>query len=224
MGLLVRIENSSYITNNEMNSFHLESARYTDVKIDRLFKFILPRPYSNCDIDLTTHEPISSVTLDRMFFDPIARSEYLYTQEFCLNQCNQYLALKYCNCTDAFMLSQTKNQSCETKQQVECINEFANISILENYKFCFPFCPLQCNKTEYRTTLASVKLYGESFVDYINDNPNLKSDHPSTQIIDASLARERFIRLNIYYDSLTYTFLSETSKMDIVSLISFIGS
>lgn len=121
------------------------------------------------------------------------------------------------------MLSQTKNQSCETKQQVECINEFANISILDNYKFCFPFCPLQCNKTEYRTTLASVKLYGESFVDYINDNPNLRSDFPSTQIIDASQARESFIRLNIYYDSLSYTYSSETSKMDIVSLISFIG-
>jgi hypothetical protein len=41
--------------------------------------------------------------------------------------------------------------------------------------------------------------------------------------MDPSMARESFVRLNIYYDSLSYTHLSESPKIDFFSLIGFVG-
>ena len=222
MGISIRIENSSYLSNSEMNMVHIESGTFTDLQIDRSFKFIIPRPYSNCDLDLITHQPVNK-NFNYMIFDKIAKSDYMYTQEFCLAQCNQYMTIQACNCSDAFIISQFETaQSCETPEQIKCLNKFLNRSILDTYNFCYSLCPLQCNKTEFMTTISSVKLIGDAYVDYIKENEVLRGDFPSGQI-DANVARKSFIRLNIYYDSLSYTHSSETPKIDVVSLISFIG-
>lgn len=82
---------------------------------------------------------------------------------------------------------------------------------------------MECNRTEFRTTLSSVNLLGESFVDLIKQNENLSHDFSSTRLESSQLARESFVRLNIFYDTLSYTHSSESVKLDFLTLIAFVG-
>jgi hypothetical protein len=49
--------------------------------------------------------------------------------------------------------------------------------------------------------------------DFSNDDKKLNSDR----------AKESVVRINIFYDSLSYTLSTESPKMDVVSLLSNIG-
>jgi len=63
---------------------------------------------------------------------------------------------------------------------------------------------------------------GDYYVEFIKKNGNLSKDFVSREI-DTNVARESFVRLNIYYESLSYTHLSESPKIDYFSLMGFIG-
>lgn len=85
-----------------------------------------------------------------------------------------------------------------------------------------PLCPLECNRTEYRTSLYSVQLIGDKYVEAIKANKNLTSDFV-TRELNVQSARESIVKLNIYYDSLSYQLSTESVKFDIVALLSSVG-
>ena len=51
VGAQIRIENSSYKINSEDDGIYLAPGYYTKVNVERHFKFTMPRPFSNCDLD-----------------------------------------------------------------------------------------------------------------------------------------------------------------------------
>ena len=63
---------------------------------------------------------------------------------------------------------------------------------------------------------------GDDFVDYIKENRNLAADFVQTQI-DAESAAKSVVKVNIFYESMSYELSSESPKMDIVSLLASIG-
>jgi len=65
-------------------------------------------------------------------------------------------------------------------------------------------------------------LSGDDFVDYIRDNKNLSSDFIQTKI-DSANAANSVVKVNIFYDSMSYELSTESPKMDIVSLLASIG-
>jgi hypothetical protein len=223
-GLIIRISNSSYLTSYELDGIQIQSGLYTNVQIERAFKFVLPKPYSNCDLD--NNDPKNGFS--SFIYDLMANSEYEYTQSLCLTQCIQYFTIKECNCSDSLIFSRFPSPSCVTDEQIKCSSNFYTKNLLENgssfqEKICFPLCPMECNRTEFRTTLSSVNLLGESFVDLIKQNENLSQDFSSTRLESSQLARESFVRLNIFYDTLSYTHSSESVKLDFLTLIAFVG-
>ena len=213
-GLVIRVENNSYLSNNEMNGVQIQSGTYTNVEITRSFKYILPKPFSNCEIDMTNPLGFNSI-----FYNIIKNSSYLYTQDLCLTQCLQYRVIEKCLCSDNFKLSLfTRAKSCQTRQEINCMNKNGR----EYTQFCYDSCPLECHHLEYKTTLTSVNLIGDYYLDMIKENENLSRNFHKKSV-DTNLARESFVRLNIYYDSLSYTHSSETRKMDIFNLVSYVG-
>ena len=82
--------------------------------------------------------------------------------------------------------------------------------------------PLECNQTEINPSISSIKLSGDDFVDYIRDNKNLSSDFIQTKI-DSANAANSVVKVNIFYDSMSYELSTESPKMDIVSLLASIG-
>jgi hypothetical protein len=75
--------------------------------------------------------------------------------------------------------------------------------------------------------MSSYKLLGDIYASYINGNLNLKEDYSNgdneTVVIDDDRARESVTRVNIFYESLSYTVSTETPQMDFVSLLANIG-
>ena len=49
VGALIRIENSSYLVDNGWEGIKVAGGYQTDLAIDRKFKFVMPKPYSNCE-------------------------------------------------------------------------------------------------------------------------------------------------------------------------------
>ena len=85
-----------------------------------------------------------------------------------------------------------------------------------------PHCPLECNRTEYKASVSTLKLLGDDFVDYIRKNKNLASDFKKTPL-NANTAANSVVKVNIFYDSMSYTLSTESVKMDYVSLLASIG-
>ena len=63
---------------------------------------------------------------------------------------------------------------------------------------------------------------GDDFVDYIKENRHLAADFIQTQI-DPESAAKSVVKVNIFYESMSYELSRESPKMDIVSLLASIG-
>ena len=98
LGATIRIGNSSYLSDSSKGGLQLARGFLTNIAIDRSFKFILPKPYSNCDID----NGETSMLFEREEFKSdlyklIEDSSYNYNQQLCLEQCTFKLFFKF-NC------------------------------------------------------------------------------------------------------------------------------
>jgi hypothetical protein len=82
--------------------------------------------------------------------------------------------------------------------------------------------PLECNRTELRASSSSSKLLGDDFVEYIKYNDNLSSDFVTSRI-NAMNAANSIVKVNIFYESMSYELSTESPKMDIVSMLASIG-
>jgi hypothetical protein len=106
LGVLVRIDNSSYLTDNGYDGIAIAPGYYTSISISRSFKSTLPKPYSNCLVDNQTNAGFHSE-----LFDLIQNSPYKYRQPMCFTQCQQKYYYLKCNCTDPSSTSLFSNAS-----------------------------------------------------------------------------------------------------------------
>jgi len=74
VGALIRIENSSYFVDHGWEGIRLPGGYQSDIAIERKFKFIMPKPYSNCEIDGDTS--VDTIEFNSDLFDIIRHSRY----------------------------------------------------------------------------------------------------------------------------------------------------
>ena len=89
-------------------------------------------------------------------------------------------------------------------------------------QICVPLCPLECNLTLYETSVSSYYLNGKKHISILNNNTNLASDFVNRSI-DATSARDSFIQVHVFYESLSYTLTTETPAVNWISLLGSIG-
>ena len=217
-GVYVRFENSSYLSDDSFdNGVNILPGQSTSCSLRRLFKFNLAKPYSSCVLEHDYNYDI---------VDLIAKSPYAYTQRLCIYQCMQKQLIKECNCIDSNQLSLFQDQEpCASKAQRICFDRFLSNYISKNNSLrikCLKLCPLECNSTEFTVSLSSYALIGDSLVDYINENQNLKN-YFNNKSINSHGAKESFINLIVFYESLSYRLLNEYPEMNVVSLLASIG-
>ena len=182
---------------------------------------MLPRPYSNCDIDNESPTHILNSDLYKLIYNSI----YQYTQNLCLIQCYQRQLLLECNCTDSNFLSLYSNQSlCNTLEEISCmvkifLHKFNSIEFIQ--KECQHLCPLECNVTQYSTKMTFTKLFGQFEMATIKESPHLLNDFSDDLNLDR--ARDSFVQMSIFYESLSYTLSTESPKMNWISLLGWIG-
>jgi hypothetical protein len=90
-------------------------------------------------------------------------------------------------------------------------------------KNCESLCPLECNQTLYKTSITTNQLIGNDvYMMKIKNNSKLRSDF-TNRTIDSKNARESFVRVSVFYQSLSYTLSHESPQMDGVALFGSIG-
>ena len=65
-------------------------------------------------------------------------------------------------------------------------------------------------------------MLGDDLIEFIRENENLSSDFIKTRINQVNVANS-FVKINIFYDSMSYELSTESPKMNIVSLLASIG-
>ena len=217
IGAIVRIGNSSYSTYDSNNGIFISSGTSTYLSVNREFKSMLSKPYSNCEIDSNSPAYLHGL----YFYNLIGQSQYAYSQQLCFSQCLQKYFIQTYNCTYPNMLSLFNVSECST-DHFDII--FSDNVFDSNYisDECTPLCPLECNQTLYATSYSFNQLNGNQFVRKIKKNPNLLQDF-NTRSIDSITTRESMIKLYIFYDTLSYTLTEESPQMDWIYLLGSIG-
>ena len=219
-GVILMVENNTIQYDRSLTDGYLriEPGLTTSVKVDRTFMFELEKPYSTCDIpnghDSENFFRVSD--LYRLFY----YSNYQYTQQSCLLQCLQRNLIQVCNCSDPGYLSlYMEKNDCITDAELDC-----STRVWENFEWkqCLSDCPLECNQTIYTLTSSSVQFIGDRYVYLIKENKNLTRDFV-TRVVTSQIASDSFVELSIFYDTLTYTYVTESPKLDVIALIANIG-
>ena len=89
-------------------------------------------------------------------------------------------------------------------------------------KNCYPLCPLECVSTDYNAYITHNQFSKEIFVDIVKKRTNFLSKYDN-KTLDTINILNRLTRVNIFYDSLSYTLITESVGMNVVSLVAAIG-
>ena len=221
LGALIRIDNVSHVIDQGFDGIFVQSGQVSNIALSREFRTSLAKPYSACDLPDGKATSFNSALYAR-----IVASVFDYTQSFCLRQCMQQLFVQQCACRAPFFASVfSEARICVTFEDISCLyNAYYTIYIVDNYpsETCLPQCPLECNSFRFTYALSSFNLLGDSYVNDIRANPNLSADF-SARKIDTTEASRSVAKINVFYDSLSYTASYESPQWDLVGLIASVG-
>jgi hypothetical protein len=219
LGAIVRIGNNSYMTSYPgLSGVLVGGGSSVNIVVEREFKSILPKPYSNCGID--SNSPSYIQGLD--FYNLIVQSNYKYTQQLCFLQCYQNYLFKKYNCTDVLLFSLYNATPCsiEVNSKITTLNENFDESFIN--KHCILPCPLECDQLLYKTSSSYSQIVGYSFLSYFQSKPNIASDFIN-RTLDTQTVKESLVSVNVFYDNFAYTLTKESPQWDAISLLGSIG-
>jgi hypothetical protein len=220
-GAILRIDNVSHVIDHRKDGIFVPPGKSTYVAVNREFKNILAKPYSECLLDSSD----KSSNYDSNLYQLIRNSSYEYTQDFCIEQCFNRLQKDMCNCQLPSLKSVINLKTCFSDLEIFCaINVYWDVFLKNNYieNNCIPQCPLECYSSKFTYTTSSYDVHGDLYVKKIKYNPNLASDFV-TEEINAATAEKSFARISVFYESLSYTISQEAPQLDVFSLIANIG-
>ena len=110
-------------------------------------------------------------------------------------------------------------------QDYDCTMKLINTKHLLTrfiHETCVPKCPLECDFVEYKASTATHKFHGDIYVDYIQSHPNLSRDFVSKPI-NVDTVSQSIVAVNVFYDSLSYEYSTESPQMSVFNLLANIG-
>lgn len=101
LGIIVRLGNSSYSMHYSNGGILASSGFQTNIVVEREYKSMLPKPFSECEIDSNSATFIEGADL----YNLIGQSKYAYSQQLCFTQCYQKYFINKYNCSYRYLLS-----------------------------------------------------------------------------------------------------------------------
>jgi hypothetical protein len=204
-GLRLIVHNHSadpgYYSGGTKSGFILAPGFNHEIAIKRTISSKLGLPHNNCIKNITSLDSYDS-DLYRYILES---TKYQYTQKDCFDYCIGTELNKYFNKTNKtdHWLNIYKNYSFD-----QFWDFYSNFVRGENKKICTPLCPLECDSIKYDTSISFTKF----------------SDNEYLALYDINGTTDNLISIDIYYENLEYTSINQLPKMDIIDLISNIGS
>jgi hypothetical protein len=115
---------------------------------------------------------------------------------------------------------------CMTESELSCVDE--NYKLFQSDKFiqdnCLPECPLECNISNYLTTYSLSSFPTDMHLNIFNSNQALLAKYNANRTYSSlNELTDNLVKINIYYDKLTYTLIDEFETTTMPTLLSNIG-
>jgi len=204
---------------NKLDFIDLSPGHDFNVVIHRTFLQQMPKPYSSCELQLEQLEHFKTP-----FIQVFKKFNMTYRHTDCVDYCYQYYSLQKCKCTDYILDPRLNEKMCFTDEEFNCVFDFYyNVFSQGDFlsKYCYPFCPLECESIKISTSISSSKYPTNEYFELIKQDPHLKSTLFKRS--NWSYVKESILKVNIYYETLSYTLITENAAMSIVRLLANIG-
>jgi hypothetical protein len=192
-----------------------------DLRVSRKFTNKLPKPYSNCNFQSEKDKK----KIDPELLKIIRIKNITYSFQFCISLCYQKHIVDICKCYDSESEPYEPYEVCHTKKDLECVRKtyesFSSYGSTINSE-CYNLCPIECETSEYMVSI-SISKYPPSvhYINLLKNNPKIIKLNPD--ITDFELMWESVLKLNVFYESLSYTIISESPAINLYSLGANLG-
>jgi hypothetical protein len=179
----------------------------------------LEQPYNDC------YKDVSQSNFNQTIINYLKFKNYDYNQKDCVNLCRnlKYNETNTCGCyldslDDEIYMKYISINSSITK----CIEKFLtsfNTKII--YECQSNYCPLECDSFEYDVSLYLQPILARGNIsNFYNKSiyPEFTDDFKTFEDVSKS-----FFSINVYYQDLKYTLISQQPKIELFGLISNLG-
>lgn len=215
-GIIVVVQNQSYSPLMNVEGIHVPTAAQTNIAIRTTFMSKLPSPYSDCLSDVTSQDAYDSDLYKGVF---LGLNETTYRKDTCFLLCLQKAIVSYCNCSDPSTPSPPGQTHCTTETDFKCIVEVKSVFVSKGLsKKCNDYCPVECDSVTYSTTVSTATYPTEFYSGWLQKDPMFNKLK-----INGSSFSSSILKLNVFYEKLEYTEITETASMTWDVLLSNIG-
>ena len=228
-GFYVVVHNQSVTPIMDNEGIYVNIGTETNIGVERTFYEKQSYPYSYCVIDPTSKTSSNSVLYKAILNE---LNEKAYRQKYCFKLCYQSLIMTNCSCFDPrypnpFKSSNQKLKPCYLDQEYKCMQEikldFENTNL--RLKCGDSLCPEECLKVNYLTSVSTATYPTDEYCKYLQNQVSLTSrfrNETNFNILTAQI-KNSFVKINVFYNDITYTLLHESPTTTWDSLIGQIG-
>jgi hypothetical protein len=214
-GIILVVHNQTKIPFFDSDRILINTGVETDLKINRNFISKLGPPFNDC-LEENTKNTFKSEIMDHIVND----LNKTYSQQHCYSLCMQKYIIDECNCSSIWLPINYKNTKFCNYKKIDCIT-YATRQIFSKKKnsVCIKQCPLECNIIEYKISSSRISFPSEYYKrQLIKNNKKINSSGVSYSEIQNSM-----LKINIFYESLTYNLIKESESLTIETLFANIG-
>jgi hypothetical protein len=193
--------------------YYISSGNYNYFILKRILDKKLEQPYDACLDDRSKFEYNQTV------IEYFKKNNHDYTQKECINICRN-LKYNHTNTCGCYL------DSLEDEIYMQCYINADNLTLREcvdtfmssfDVGLCYlEYCPLECDSFEYDITF-----YTESILSAGNISPENKDFFKDFKTYEN--VSKTFFSINVYYQDLKYTLISQQPKIELFGLISNLG-
>ena len=207
------------------DGYNVPAGRQSSFAISRTLLDYLPLPYQDC-IPKNFNDYYQN---DLINFIQTVMNKTTYNQYYCQKVCTQLYAIEKCGCFDYGQKRIPYNSSlygCYSDQDLACYEYNYNI-IFENFvEECDQFCLNECDHVFFSKTFTTATYptpwYANLLLQRNSLNDIMRYNNLNTSILSYSYLQSTLSKINVFYQEMTHTSISESPALLIEDLIAFI--
>jgi hypothetical protein len=207
----------------------------TNIAITRTFINKLPAPCSDCiiELDQETIKRNDILKLMRNLFN-----KTFYDQKYCLKLCLQQYLVGTCECADYRYpiynfnsnLKVYRMRGCKSPDDLNCLNRANTLFYETNIEIikCYEKCPLECNRVIYDSKISVASYPSRWYSKLLNKSKSFQNILNANKVklngdINDEYLKETILTVNVFYNELTYSEISESRAMTFDYMFGFVG-
>ncbi|XP_033126038.1 degenerin mec-10-like [Anneissia japonica] len=207
-GVKVSIHRQNETPFPEDDAITISPGRSTSVGI-RMRQFTRQgEPYGNC-----TNTPTADM-------NAIFKNDSVYTVTACQKACLQRVLTEYCDCVDTMLTEGVSRCRLLDNEQERCRQV---INFLHSLQLTDCECRIPCSEIKYEKTISQSLWPSESYVNTLLESIYAINQSHRNRLYDLPTAQQNLVRLEVYYEDLSYTSISESPAYTWESLFGDIG-